>query len=131
MILIFGFYSCYRAESIPINKRNIQAEVKSILLYRTIDGYTKDSIYQVLENINEVIYDIDSLSRGYSLWEAEPDSLGDYGIFIEGHWSDSLAYEVIHADSSFRAVLDRHLDVLAETRKWDFYQRFSRYKGSY
>ena len=105
-------------------------EVKSVLLYHQIEAFSKDSIVAVLDDINSVIDQIDPNSKGYSLWQVQSDTISDFTLLIQGHWANQQSYDVIHADSSFRRVLDKHLPVLKHTRNWDFYHRYERYKVS-
>ena len=83
-------------------------KVKSILLYHEIGGFSNDSISAVLDDINSVIHTIDPHSNGYSLWQVQSDTIENYTQFIEGDWASQESYDLIHADSSFRAVLDKH-----------------------
>ena len=102
-------------------------KVKSILLYHEIGGFSNDSISAVLDDINSVIHTIDPQSNGYSLWQVQSDTIENYKQFIEGDWASQESYDLIHADSSFRAVLDKHLPVLNYTRSWDLYRRFEKF----
>jgi len=127
--IFFFIFACQVSE----NQHDVEISptsqpVKSILLYHNIEGFSQDSIIAVLEDINSVIERVDHRSVGYSLWSVQSDTIDSYRLFIEGEWADQESYDLIHADSSFRRVLDKHLPVLTETRKCDLYRRYEKLK---
>ena len=92
--------------------------VKSIMLYDTIQGIPLDTVLSALEKINLVIRNIDDRPAGYSLWQVQSDTIQDYRYLIQGTWPDQDSYDLIHQHPEFRKVLDNHIDVLSQTRKW-------------
>lgn len=101
-------------------------QVKSVLIYDTIQRWPIDTILAALDDINQVIATIEPRKAGYSLWKVQSDSIPDYRYLIQGHWPDQASYDSIHINPNFRKELDRNIHIFTETRKWDLYRRYER-----
>ncbi|MBK8504630.1 MAG: hypothetical protein IPL46_21930 [Saprospiraceae bacterium] len=94
--------------------------VKSIMLNGTIRGIPLDTLLSALADINRVIHNIVARPAGYSLWHVQSDTISDYRCLIQGEWRDQVSYDHIHRHLEFRKVLDKHHEVISQTRKGRF-----------
>ncbi len=102
-ILLFYLSSCDTISS-RTNLAQVKIspnEVKSIMLYDTIQCIPLDTVLYTLEKINLVISNIDDRPAGYSLWQVQSDTIPDYRYLIQGTWPDQASYAISISTLSF------------------------------